>query len=128
MKAIYLDEIPELKRNINGYFESIRRDHKTRLLRKSFSLYAWFWFHSEFWLGTLDRRPYTFIFRDWIFSHLTAYKITTGAWYAGLLIWLHWAPYPAGILVGLSSWLNAHLVWGSKWEKGEQEWPPYLGE
>lgn len=113
---------------LKPYYESIRRDHKTSWVRASFSLYAWFWFHTEFWLEPLERRPYTFIFRDWIFTHLIGYQIMIGFWYGGMLTWLHWSPYAAGILIGLSSWLNAHLVWGGKWKPGEQEWPPYLGE
>jgi hypothetical protein len=110
------------------YLDSIKKNHKNRLVRLNFSLYAWFWFHTEFWLKPPERRPYTFIFRDWIFTHLKWYAIVTGIWYSGLLIWLHWSPYASGVLIGLSSWLNAHLVWGGSWRKGEQEWPPYLGE
>jgi hypothetical protein len=114
--------------NLKKYFDSVKRDHKNPLVQKNFSFYAWFWFHTEFWLSPLDRRPYTFIFRDWIFIHMLWYQIMIAIWYAGLVAWLKWAPYASGTLIGVSSWLNAHLVWGGKWKKGEQEWPPFLDE
>lgn len=111
------------------YRQAVRRDHKSRVVRAGFDLYAWFWFNTEFWIKVLeDRRPYTFIMRDWIFPHMTAFKVILCVWYAGMLLWLHWSPYPAAILIGGSSWVNAHLSWGGKWIEGQQEWPPYPGD
>lgn len=109
------------------YKQKVAQDHKTRVVRTLFSLHAWFWFHTEFWLQPIDRRPFTYIMRDWIYSHMKTFLVILVAWYAGLLVWLHWNPYPPAILIGLSSWLGGHLVWGGKWIQGQQEWPPYLG-
>lgn len=112
------------------YRESVYRDHKTRIVRAGFSIYAWFWFHTEaLWIkNTLLRRPYTYIFRDWLYPHMKWFLTILAVWYIGMLVWMHWNPYPPAILMALSSWLSAHLVWGSRWKKGEQEWPVYMGE
>lgn len=116
-------------KGMEQYRQSICRDHKTRFVKAGFSLYAWFWFHTEaLWIKDPEaRRPYTFIMRDWIYHHMKAFLVMLGVWYAGMLTWLHWNPYPPATLMALSSWLAAHLIWGGKWIKGEQEWPPYLG-
>jgi len=113
--------------NLDCYFRSVRRDHRTRVVRAGFSFYAWFWFHTEFWVAQLDRRPYTFIMRDWIYPHLKAFILILTVWYGGLFLLAGLDPYLALILGILSSLLVAHLVWGSGWQKGQQEWPPYLG-
>jgi hypothetical protein len=91
--------------------------------------YRWFWFHTEIWIvNKLDRRPYTFIFRDWIYTHAKAFLAIIGVWYAGLItleaFHYGWVALALGIL---SSLLIAHLVWGSKWIQGEQEEPQFLG-
>jgi hypothetical protein len=114
--------------HLDRYLKAVRRDHSTPLVRSGFSLYAWFWFHTEFWLPPLDRRPYTFIMRDWIYPHLPAFLTILAAWYAGLFLLVRRLPCLALVLGVLSSLLVAHLVWGSGWQKGEQEWPPYLGD
>lgn len=88
--------------------------------------YLWFWFHTEFWLTPVNRRPYTYIFRDWIFTHqwpafaifwtitgLLAWAVTCSAWYLPLYSFYFM--------------LVAHLIWGSKWIEGQQEVPTYLG-
>jgi hypothetical protein len=90
-------------------------------------LYQWFWFHTEFWLTPVNRRPYTFIMRDWIFTHLHAFYAIVLIWIAGMLALTNWHPYPAAILLLLSGFLIAHLVWGSRWIEGQQEIPAYLG-
>jgi uncharacterized protein YdaL len=112
---------------LDAYKLKVRRDHKTRLVRASFSLYAWFWFHTEFWLQPIDRRPYTYIMRDWIFPHKNWFWLITAIWFPGMVVWSHWNGIPATIIGILTAMLWAHLVWGSKWKEGEQEWPPYLG-
>jgi hypothetical protein len=128
MKEILQSELQEVENNLKTYFEAVKRDHKTRLVREGFSLYAWFWFNTEFWQAPLDRRPYTYIFRDWIYPHMKTFLAVLAFWYAGLFFLAARQPYPALGLAILSSLLAAHLVWGSRWKKGEQEWPPYLGE
>ncbi len=114
-------------RIIQNYKSKVRHDHQSRTVRAYFSLYAWFWFHTEFWLEPEDRRPYTYIMRDWIYPHLPAFVAILLVWYAGLLAWAHWSAYPPLILGILSSLLVAHLIWGSEWIPNEQEEPPYLG-
>ena len=116
----------KLERNFSAYFKSIRRDHQTSLVRGSFSLYAWFWFNTQFWLAPLDRRPYTFIMRDWIYTHLRLFLVLVAGWYTGIFLLITRHPYTALTLGIFSSLLLAHLCWGSGWKKGEQEWPPFL--
>jgi hypothetical protein len=107
------------------YKKDVAKYHKSRVIRAYFDWYAYFWFHTEaLWIkDPLARRPYTYIFRDWIFPHMTIFKVILAVWYAGMLTWLHWCPYPAAILLGLSSWVAAHLVWGADWIPGQQEDP-----
>jgi hypothetical protein len=90
--------------------------------------YLWFWFHTEFWLTPLDRRPYTFIWRDWIYPHAGSFAIMVVFWYAGTFALLAFYRWIAAILLLLSSALIAHLVWGSQWIEGQQEVPTYLGD
>ncbi len=117
-------------KGMRQYLRTVRRCHKTRLVRASFSLYAWFWFITQaLWIKNPEaRRPYTFLWRDWIYPHKGIFLMMLGVWYAGTLLWLQWSHYPPAILIALSSWLAAHLIWGGKYIKGQQEWPPYLGE
>jgi hypothetical protein len=108
-----------------SYKAHVAEDHKNRTVRAYFDLYAWFWFHTQFWIKDPEqRRPYTFIMRDWIYTHRVWYRVILITWYAGMLALLNWHPYPAAMLLILSSWLAAHLTWGSKWIPGEQEYPP----
>ena len=118
---------------VQNYKSKIRRDHKTRLVRTYFDLYAWFWFHTEFWIkNPLARRPYTFIMRDWVYPHMKWFLGILGAWYCGLIAWdclrQSVSVALATLVLGtLSGWISAHLIWGSKWTPSEQEEPPYLG-
>jgi hypothetical protein len=113
--------------SLEKYLSKVAKDHSTPLVRRTFSLYAWFWFHTEaLWIKDPEkRRPYTFMMRDWIYPHKPVFTAISLAWYAGLSILTHWMPYPALVLGCLSSLLLAHLVWGSPWQRGEQEWPAY---
>lgn len=90
--------------------------------------YQWFWFHTEFWLTPVDRRPYTFIMRDWIYTHVGWFVLMLGIWFAAFFTWNLYHPVPASIIGSLSVFLLAHLVWGSKWIEGQQESPVFLGE
>ena len=118
---------------VQNYKSKIRRDHKTRLVQTYFDLYAWFWFHTEFWIkNPLARRPYTFIMRDWVYPHMKWFLGILGAWYCGLIVWdclrQSVSVALATLILGtLSGWISAHLIWGSKWIPNEQEEPPYLG-
>jgi hypothetical protein len=109
---------------LDAYNSKIHQDHRTRAVRKWFGLYAWFWFHTEFWLEPMARRPYTFIMRDWIYPHMKWFLVILALWYAGNFYWLNFHIWSPAVLLVLSSWLSAHLIWGGKWCQGEQEWPP----
>jgi len=89
--------------------------------------YEWCWFHTEFWLTPIDRRPYTFIMRDWIYYHLNIFASLVTLFYMGMIVFSFWNGVIATVVTGLASLLIAHLVWGSKWIEGEQEFPEYLG-
>ena len=88
--------------------------------------YNWLWYHSEFWISKkINRRPYTFIMRDWIYPHRNEFAIIMVCWFAflfGLAFWHHIIALALGIFTGA---LVAHLIWGSKWIPNEQENPPY---
>lgn len=92
------------------------------------SFYEWFWFHTEFWLTPVDRRPYTFIMRDWIYTHTGIFVAILSIWFGGMFVWNLNYPIPASITGFLSAFILAHLVWGTKWIEGQQEHPEYLGE
>ncbi len=90
--------------------------------------YQWFWFKTEFWLTPVNRRPYTFIMRDWVFNHMGAFIFILFLWFGGVFAWNLYHPVPALITGFLSAFLLAHLIWGTKWIEGQQESPHYLGE
>ncbi len=89
--------------------------------------YQWFWFHTEFWLTPVNRRPYTFIMRDWLYNHVGWFVVILVIWFGGILAWSLFNPTLASILGFLSGFLLAHLIWGTKWIEGQQELPQYLG-
>lgn len=110
------------------YRAKVRREHRNRAVLAGFDLYAWFWFHTQFWIKDPEkRRPYTYIFRDWIFTHLAWFYLISGIWFAGLGVLLLWQPLAAYILGVLSALVWAHCRWGEKWTPNQQESPPYLG-
>jgi hypothetical protein len=119
----------------NGYLQYkavLHHHHRNRAARAYFDLYAWFWFHTEVWLRPIDRRPYTYIMRDWIFPHKSWFYIIEAIFNATtlaliLLIDAHVPQAFLSIFWVFSGWLSAHLIWGAKWISGQQEWPPYLG-
>jgi hypothetical protein len=112
---------------VNGIYEykkSIRLHHKSRLIRQYFSVYTWLWYNTEFWLEPVDRRPFTYIIRD--FYHAFPVFYSSIIFLIGYLI---------GYFANLSWWIviafylgiiGGHLFWGAAWKKGEQEWPPYI--
>jgi len=90
--------------------------------------YQWFWFHSEWYLTPVNRRPYTFIMRDWIFTHPVLASVLIFLFYAGMIVLSIWHGTASTITTSVGSFLLAHLVWGSKYIEQEQEFPEYLGE
>lgn len=105
------------------YKAEVAREHKSKIVRKYFSLYCWFWFHTEFWLAPLDRRPYTFIMRDWIYPHMKWFIVMEIIWNLGMGYITIALISSMSILWMLSGWLSAHLIWGSAYIPGEQENP-----
>lgn len=104
------------------YKSKVALDHKSKTVRKWFGLYAWFWFHTQFWLKPLDRRPYTYIFRDEIHNHnirSTAIIIIV----TSILVWSTFKVPALVILDLLYGFLWGHLVWGTKYIPLEQEDP-----
>jgi hypothetical protein len=89
--------------------------------------YLWFWFHTEFWLTPVNRRPYTFIFRDWMYKNPYFAYILTLAWMFTLFFLNIAHPAIGYASIAFSFMLLAHLVWGTVWIEGEQEVPEYLG-
>lgn len=89
--------------------------------------YQWFWFHSEWYLTPVNRRPYTFIMRDWIYTHVGLSVLVIIVWFSGVFVWNLYHPVPASIVGFSSAGLLAHLVWGSKYIENQQEFPQYLG-
>jgi protein-S-isoprenylcysteine O-methyltransferase Ste14 len=109
--------------NLLDYKNKVALDHKSKPVRKWYGLYAWFWFHTQFWLEPIERRPY---FRDWIYPHMAWFLFILAVWYAGMFIWSYWNHWIPSVLFILSSWLSAHLIWGSKWIPEQQEDPQIL--
>lgn len=87
--------------------------------------YARFWFHTEFWLTKKDKRPYTFIMRDWIYTHINWAITLMALFYAGMITLSVWHGTASSIIMALGSFLLAHLVWGTAWIEGQQEYPEY---
>lgn len=88
-----------------------------------------FWFYTEFWIANkLHRRPYTFIFRDWIYTHAIAATILTVIWFVGMIVLSFWYGTLSTVLSIVTGILFAHLCFGSKWIEGQQEYPQYLGD
>ncbi len=86
-------------------------------------MYAWFWFHTQFWLPPEERRPYTFIIRDFYRDHPILWSFLM--FLAGYFSFNHLRPWDfAKVSVGL---LLGHLFWGARYKPGEQESPEYLG-
>lgn len=92
-------------------------------------LYIQFWYHTEFWLTPLDRRPYTFIMKDWIFTHQGWFILCLGLW-LGVLAVLACSGHGliTTILGVITGAIFGHLVWGAEWIEGQQEFPPYEEE
>ena len=84
------------------------------------SFYKWFWMHTEFWVADkVKRRPYTYIFRDWIYTHIPYFVVCLVMWATGLTILSTINPILA-LWIGLpTSMLLGHLIWGTKWVPNE---------
>jgi hypothetical protein len=109
------------------YNKTVKVTNSNRIVISYFLTYAWFWYHTQWYINPPElRRPYTFLFRDWLMVHKIAFTVIMIMWYIGVLALTYWRPYLSVILTFLSSMLLAHLIWGNKWVPNEQEEPPYL--
>lgn len=86
-----------------------------RLQKYGIDIYKWFWWHIEFWLEPEDRRPLTYIFRDWYHNYPLIIIIILSAFFYCLGRW--WLPVSVGdFLIGffclLVGALLGHLFWG----------------
>jgi hypothetical protein len=66
--------------------------------------------------------------RDWIYTHATGFVAILVVWFGSVFVWNLFHPVLASIVGFFSAFLLAHLVWGSQWIEGQQEFPEYLGE
>ena len=123
-----------MNRNYSQYKKVAHAKHRNLVTRTYFDLYAWFWFHTQFWIHDKEqRRPYTFIMRDWIYPHPAEFITLTCLWYGGMIAWVTSSVLQRSIAGGvacliisiLTAFLWGHLRWAG-WKKGEQEWPPIL--
>ena len=90
--------------------------------------YQKIWFYTEFLVTPVNRRPFTFCMRDWIYTHTGLFAVLVMIFYAGVVILSIWHGTTSTIIASLVSFVLAHLVWGSKWIEKEQEFPTYLGK
>ena len=97
-------------------------------MKSPLNLYAWFWFHTEFWLTPVNRRPYTFIMRDWIYRHPELAVLFVVLFYASMIVLSLWHGTISTITIAIGSFILAHLVWGTAWIEGQQEFPEYIEE
>jgi len=91
-------------------------------------VYWWLWFHIEFNRTPVDRRPFTFIMRDYFNLHPVPAWTMTAIWFAGMFVFNLFHPVPASIIGYFSAFVLAHVIWGAPWIEGQQENPQYLGE
>ena len=91
---------------------------------KGLDLYRWFWYHTEFWIPKDERRPYTYLMRDFYHGSplLTLLIFCTlsycfGRWWVPLAI----ATLLKGLGLLLGGILLGHLFWGTPWKQGEKD-------
>ena len=91
--------------------------------------YQWLWFRSEFWLTPINRRPYTFIMRDLLLGERNKILawVCCGMWFAGFGYLSSVHPMVMVVPI-LSAFILGHVVWGTKYIEGQQEFPTYLGD
>ena len=78
------------------------------------NMYRWFWSHTEFWLAPGERRPYTFIIRD--FYHQSPLLSAAAVFLVGkALAIVSWHD----VFVFLAGMLFAHLFWGTPYVPNE---------
>ena len=107
-----------------------RRGGVNREMQTTSWLGKWYqkiWFYTEFWLTPVDRRPWTFCMRDWIYRHVPQAVCLIVLFYTGMVALSIWHGTASTVTVAIGSFVLAHLVWGTFWIEGQQEFPEYLG-
>jgi len=92
------------------------------------NLYNKIWFYTEFWLTPVDRRPFTFCMRDFIFGHPAWAWPMIIAWYISMGFLVYYYVWAGWAITIASTAVLFHVIWGSKWIEGQQEFPEYLGD
>jgi len=90
--------------------------------------YQKIWFAVEFNLTPVDRRPFTFIMRDYIFQYPKRAVPMIVAWYVGMAFLLCVAQWVAWGFTIASTAVLFHVIWGTPWIEHQQEFPEYLGD
>lgn len=95
------------------------------------NLYAKFWFATQFWLNPYERRPFTYMFRDWY--HTAPLPTITGLAITFYMVGRYTTQIPISVLLGVVLALSVgiilgHIYWGRKHIPNQQEDPSYLGE
>jgi hypothetical protein len=88
--------------------------------------YFWCWYHIEsLWIeDKWLRRPFTYLFRDFLHQHLIIGIIIRLAIVTGVILLTRWNYW--GVLVGmLYAFILGHIDW-SGYKPNEQEDPPYI--
>jgi len=92
--------------------------------------YLWFCFHTQFWLKPEDRRPYTYIMRDFYHHNPLIVLLAFSFGFYSLGNWgfhLNMSDFLFILISTSIGVLLGHLFW-AKWIEGQQEKPPYTGE
>jgi len=92
------------------------------------NFYNWFWYNVQsLWIKSKKlRRPFTYLMRDFILKH-PVWSVVIILIQYGLLIWLTWWCWIAGVIVMPIYFLvMGHLVWGNPMKLGQQEYPEYI--
>jgi hypothetical protein len=63
--------------------------------------------------------------RDWIYRHTTSAGILVLLFYVSMIVLSLSHGTASTITVSLGSFLLAHLIWGTGWIEGQQEYPEY---
>lgn len=94
-------------------------------------LYQIFWFYTQWYLPAKDRRPYTYMFRDWY--HKAPLPTIVGLAIVFYLFGRYTTQISLSMLLGIVLALFAgiilgHLFFGKRYISRQQEHPQYLGE
>ncbi len=90
-------------------------------------LYAQVWYHVQFWVDKRLRRPFTYVFRDFLHQHLILGIFIRLGIVTGIIFLCRWnwaVGAPAAIVYGF---ILGHIDWGG-YKPGQQEDPEYIEE